>query len=84
LTVSLPERVYAMDCKYPVLTVACADRRVYIFNCDAPDKPIRVMESPLKLQTRCVRVFHNRHFFLLGSAEGRATVRCVDEARDAE
>ncbi len=42
LSVACPERVYAMDAKYPLMVVACADKKIYLFNLDNPQRPFRV------------------------------------------
>lgn len=39
---NLPERVQAMDVKYPVMVVATADKKFYVFNLDNPQTPFRV------------------------------------------
>lgn len=39
-------------------------------------------KPPMKLQTRCVRIFNNKQMFAVGSIEGRVAVRCIDEAMD--
>jgi mRNA export factor len=43
---------------------------------------LQEMQTPLKHQTRCVRAFHNKQFFAVGSIEGRCAIRCVDEKLD--
>lgn len=40
--------------------------------------PERRLDSPLRMQTRCVRVFPNTTAFVLASVEGRCTVRLRD------
>lgn len=81
---TLPERVHSCDVKYPVMVVATADKKFYVFNLDSPQKPFREMQfkAPMKLQTRCVKVFSNKQMFAVGSIEGRVAVRCIDEAMD--
>jgi hypothetical protein len=49
---------------------------------DAPVSRLQVLQSPLKLNTRFVRAFHNRQTFAVGSAEGRIGVRYVEESMD--
>lgn len=80
----MPERVYSVDVKYPVMVVACADKQFYVFNLDAPHKPFREMayKAPMKMQTRVVRLFNDKQMFAAGSIEGRVSVRCIDEAMD--
>jgi WD40 repeat protein len=57
LTCPLPERVYALDVKHPLLVVGTADRHMCIYNLNAPDKMYKSLQSPLKWQTRCVACF---------------------------
>jgi len=129
---NLPERVHAVDVKYPCMVVATADKKFYVFNLDSPQKPFRVrraaspllrlcgaplsrvlcsaathassphgahppphpphvcapsvqemtFKTPMKMQTRCVKLFNNKQMFAIGSIEGRVALRCVDEAMD--
>lgn len=78
-SVAMPERVYAMDIVYPLSVVAMADRKISIFDLRKPTQPFRQLESPLKLQTRCVAAFPNQQGFAIGSIEGRVGVHHVEE-----
>jgi len=40
-------------------------------------------KAPMKLQTRCVKLFQSKEMFAVGSIEGRVAIRCVDEAKDS-
>lgn len=51
---NLPERVQAMDVKYPVMVVATADKKFYVFNLDNPQTPFRV-RSGLGCGRACAR-----------------------------
>lgn len=73
-----------MDVKYPLLVVATADKKIYVFDLNNPQRPLRELASPLKLQTRVVKAFHSKRFFAVASIEGRCAIRAVDEATDAE
>ena len=42
---TLPERVYSVDVKYPVMVVATADKKFWVFNLENPQKPFRVRSS---------------------------------------
>lgn len=57
LTVNLPERVYALDVKHPLLVVGCADRHIQVYNLSNPQAAYKTLQSPLKWQTRCVACF---------------------------
>lgn len=51
-TQQLPERVFAMDVKHPLLVVGTADRQITVFNMSNPSQPYKQIQSPLKFQTR--------------------------------
>lgn len=57
MTVSLPERVYAMDVRHPLLVVGTAERHILVYNLAKPDTVYKALMSPLKWQTRCVACF---------------------------
>lgn len=71
---NLPERVYASDVKEDLLIVGTADRQVMVFNLSRPDKPLQCIQSPLRLQTRCVSLFMDGRGFGIGSIEGRVGI----------
>ena len=77
-------RVISMDVKYPLLVVATADKKLYVFDLNNPQRFLRELLSPLKLQTRVVKAFHSKRFFAVGSIEGRCAIRAVDDATDQE
>ncbi|KAF8583583.1 WD40 repeat-like protein [Ramaria rubella] len=76
---TLPDRCYSMDISYPLMVVGCADRKVNVYNLQQPTKAFRVMESPLRLQTRVVACFPNAGGFALGSVEGRIAITYIDD-----
>mmetsp|Transcript_2007 Transcript_2007/g.7184 ORF Transcript_2007/g.7184 Transcript_2007/m.7184 type:complete len:345 (+) Transcript_2007:213-1247(+) len=76
-TQQLPDRVYAMDVKHPLLVVGCADRNVCIINLQNPQQIFQQIQSPLKFQTRCIATFPDKTGYLLGSVEGRVAVQYV-------
>lgn len=80
---TLPERVYAMDVQQRLLVLGLADRQMVMIDVGGdPTVPYRVMESPLKFQTRAVACFPDGKGYAMGSIEGRASVRYVDKAVD--
>lgn len=87
MQVSLPERVYSMDCDGRLLVAATADRQILIFDLSNPRAPMRKMASPLKFQTRIVKCFpdsghgHGQGFGV-ASIEGRCSIRHADQNRD--
>ncbi|GJJ08117.1 hypothetical protein Clacol_002325 [Clathrus columnatus] len=78
-TVSLPERCYSMDVIYPLLVVATAERHIVIIDLNNPQTISKVINSPLKWQTRCVACFPSGNGFAIGSIEGRVAIHYVDE-----
>ena len=75
-SLDLPERAFAMDCVFPLLVVATAERKIGMFDCRKLQTP-QWINSPLKFQSRCVAVFPNAEGFALGSVEGRVAVHFV-------
>ncbi len=64
--VQLPERVYAMDVKQHTLAVACAGKRICVYDVRRPQQPLKQFADPapqggaacqLKHQLRCISVF---------------------------
>ena len=82
-SVQLPERVFAMDVKYPLMVVGCADRQVLTFNLAQGLKtqlaPTNSIFSPLKMQTRSISVLPDRTGFVLGGVEGRCSVKGLED-----
>jgi mRNA export factor len=40
----LSQRIISMDVKYPLMVVGTADKKIYIFHLDQPQRPLRVRE----------------------------------------
>ena len=78
-TQPLPERVYALDVRFPLLVAGLANRRVQVYNLNSPQQVYKELESPLKYQTRCVTCFPDTGGYLLGSIEGRVAVHHVED-----
>jgi len=83
VTVQLPERVFAMDVKYPLMVVGVADRQVLTFRLDEGLKtelaPTESMFSGLKMQTRSISCFPDKKGFALGGIEGRCSVKSFED-----
>lgn len=77
-TCQLPERVYAMDARDRLLVVGMADRHLHVYTLSQPQTPYKVLQSPLKHQTRCVACFPDQSGYLIGSVEGRVAVHHVE------
>lgn len=78
-TVEVGERVYSMDIKGQLLTVATADRRLHVYDLKSPQRPFKVVESPLRFQTRVVANFPDASGFAVGSIEGRCGIQYVND-----
>jgi mRNA export factor len=78
-SVALPERVYAMDVRYPLAVVGTAERHLLIYDLRKHQQPFRTLVSPLKMQTRCVATFMNSTGFAVGSIEGRVAIQHIDD-----
>jgi mRNA export factor len=78
-TVKLPERVYCMDVKSPLLVVGTAERKLLIYDLRKPTVAFRDFLSPLKFQSRCISCFPDKTGFAVGSIEGRVAISHVEE-----
>jgi len=81
-SITLSERVFAMDLKGPMLCVALANKKVVIFDVRNPSKPVKEMITLLKHQLRCISIFPNQSGFQLDSVEGRCAVHYINEDVD--
>lgn len=95
-SISVAQRVYAMDVRSPLMVVATADvpaherqpnsaelRYVYTFNLQnfQHGQPHSFDPSPLKHQTRCIATFPDQTGYAIGSIEGRVAIQHVDQAK---
>jgi len=81
-TLTLPERVYSMDVKYPLLIVGCADRHLLVYNLQNIQQnpaPYKAGQTNLKMQTRCVSAFPDKTGYAVGSIEGRCSIAYVED-----
>lgn len=78
-TVMMPERVYSMDNKGPLLVVGTAERHIAIINLSNPGTIFKATQSPLKWQTRVVACYNAGDGYAIGSTEGRCAIRYVDD-----
>uniref|UniRef100_A0A0G4GW59 Anaphase-promoting complex subunit 4 WD40 domain-containing protein n=1 Tax=Chromera velia CCMP2878 TaxID=1169474 RepID=A0A0G4GW59_9ALVE len=81
--VQLPERIFAMDVKFPVMVAATADHKVHIWNLQnlaQNSNPLRSIQMPnLKMQTRCLTLFPDKAGYAAGSVEGRCTIAWLEQ-----
>jgi len=80
-TVPCQERIYSMDVKNTLMVVGTADRYIncYDLNLQDPTKGVKVIQSPLKYQTRVVSCFNDSKGFAVGSIEGRCAIQYVQD-----
>mmetsp|Transcript_25674 Transcript_25674/g.73881 ORF Transcript_25674/g.73881 Transcript_25674/m.73881 type:complete len:362 (-) Transcript_25674:128-1213(-) len=81
-TLQLPERVYSMDIKYPLMVVGCAEKHICVYNLQQIQQnpnPYKSLQSALKMQTRCVSCFPDRTGYAVGSIEGRCSIAYVED-----
>lgn len=67
-TLQLPERIYSMDIKYPLMVVGCAERHLCVYNLQQIQQnpnPYKQGPTALKMQTRCVSCFPDRTGYAL-------------------
>ena len=80
-------KVFGMDLRSHMLVVSTSERHNAVYDLRNFSRPLLEKESPLKFQTRCVRVFPNLSGFAMGSIEGRVALEylhadhSVDEAK---
>jgi len=78
-SIDMPERVYSMDVRGNLIVVATADRHVVIIDARKPTTIFNKVESPLKMQTRCIAAFPDQTGYAIASVEGRCGIQHVDE-----
>ncbi|CAJ1354526.1 unnamed protein product [Effrenium voratum] len=75
--------VFAMDVKFPLMVVGCADRQVLTFDLShlrSELAPTSSTFSGLKMQTRSVCCFPDKSGFALGGIEGRCWVKNLEDS----
>eukprot|EP00929_Paragymnodinium_shiwhaense_P008638 TRINITY_DN112593_c0_g1_i1.p1 TRINITY_DN112593_c0_g1~~TRINITY_DN112593_c0_g1_i1.p1 ORF type:complete len:393 (-),score=116.93 TRINITY_DN112593_c0_g1_i1:395-1573(-) len=81
-TLQLPERVYSMDVKYPLLVVGCAERHLLVYNLQTLQtnpNPYKQGQTALKMQTRTVSCFPDKTGYAVGSIEGRCSIAYIED-----
>lgn len=74
------DRVYSMDRQQDMLVIGTAERWIHVVNLTQPTAFHKVIQSPLKWQTRVVTIFNpNPTGFAIGSIEGRCAIQYVDD-----
>ncbi len=78
--VGVPERVYSMDTRGPLLVVALAARQVLVYDVRKPQEPFRQRYSALKYQTRAVATFPDSMGYAVAGVDGKASIEHVRQA----
>lgn len=76
---SLRGKVFGMDVNAHLLVVSTSERQNYVYDLRSFHQPLLEKESPLKYQTRCVRVFSDLKGYAMGSIEGRVALEYLQE-----
>eukprot|EP01098_Paradermamoeba_levis_P007098 TRINITY_DN2951_c0_g1_i1.p1 TRINITY_DN2951_c0_g1~~TRINITY_DN2951_c0_g1_i1.p1 ORF type:complete len:339 (+),score=75.17 TRINITY_DN2951_c0_g1_i1:124-1140(+) len=76
--IALPDRVYAMDCSFPLCVVGTAEKQILIYDLRKPVE-WKKFASPLKMQTRALGCFPDKTGFAIGSIEGRVAIQHVED-----
>ncbi len=50
----------------------------YVYDINNPGTPVNTVESPLKFQSRAVRIFADNQLFVVSSIEGRCAIKPLD------
>jgi mRNA export factor len=54
--------------------------KIFIYNCAQPNNaPVRVIDSPLKFQHRCLQIFPDKTGVAVGSVEGRVAISHIED-----
>jgi len=78
--INLDERVFTMHTLGNILAIGTANRKISIYDLRNTDKPLRgPYDSPLKYQTRVIRLFNDSTCFAIGSIEGRCGIQYIQE-----
>ncbi|WPG98286.1 Hypothetical protein R9X50_00107400 [Acrodontium crateriforme] len=80
-TLECKDRVYSMDIHQGnnMFVVGTAERWIQVVNLSNPTTNYKVIQSPLKWQTRVVSTFSDGTGFAVGSVEGRCAIQYVED-----
>jgi len=82
LQVNVPDKIFSADTRSNLLVVACANRKICIYDLRNPRMAYKTIDSPLKFQTRCVSTFMDYSGFAVGSIEGRVAIYNIVDGVD--
>lgn len=72
--VQLSDKVYAMDCRDPLLVVGTADQKLRVYDVRKPTTPYKEKTAQLKHQFRTLATFPDKSGYAVGSVEGRVSI----------
>ncbi|ENN80115.1 protein Rae1 [Dendroctonus ponderosae] len=82
LSINLPERCYCADVDYPMAVVGTANRHIIVYQLEGKPQEFKKLDSPLKYQHRCMKIFKDKKKqpagYALGSIEGRVAIQYVN------
>lgn len=85
MTVQLPEKSYCADVLYPMAVVSTSNRAIIVYSLENGLRQVKMVESPLKFQHRCVSIFTDKdkpnqppNGFAIGSVEGRVAIQYLN------
>uniref|UniRef100_A0A915DDH0 Uncharacterized protein n=1 Tax=Ditylenchus dipsaci TaxID=166011 RepID=A0A915DDH0_9BILA len=73
------DRVYALDVSGNRAVIATKDRQVMIYDFRNTSLPLQIRPSPLKYQTRAIKIMPSGQAFAVSSIEGRVAISYFDE-----
>eukprot|EP01125_Pyxidicula_operculata_P020032 TRINITY_DN730_c0_g2_i2.p1 TRINITY_DN730_c0_g2~~TRINITY_DN730_c0_g2_i2.p1 ORF type:complete len:274 (+),score=29.92 TRINITY_DN730_c0_g2_i2:200-1021(+) len=82
LSVNLPNRLYSADVRDHYAIAATAERHIVLYDLRQPKDPFLTKLSPMKFQTRCIKLFTDNKGFAVGSIDGRVSINYISD-RDA-
>ncbi|KAH8924597.1 WD40 repeat-like protein [Atractiella rhizophila] len=81
-TLQMPDRVYAMDVQGPLLVAGTAERHICVVDLNNPTTIFKQLQSPLKMQTRCISAFPDQKGYAVGSIEGRVAIQYIEDEKN--
>ncbi|KAJ0409731.1 hypothetical protein ATCC90586_003239 [Pythium insidiosum] len=76
---ALEGKIFGMDLRSHLLVVSTSTRQNVVYDLRNFSRPLQQKESPLKFQTRCVRVFPDMRGYAVGSIEGRVALEYFND-----
>ncbi|KAJ5079754.1 mRNA export factor [Anaeramoeba ignava] len=74
------QKIFSMDVKYPLLVAADSQRKIYSFDITSTPSLYNTIDSPMKYQTRVVRIFNEKDGYAIGSIDGRVGINYLTDS----